>query len=76
MGGLGQTVNGVVGGVTSGVSGLTQSIGLGSVLSGTTASGPSASGSASSAPTTTTTTDPVQGILGGTTKTVGGLLGG
>jgi RNA polymerase sigma factor (sigma-70 family) len=84
-GGTGTTsgVSGTVGGVTSGVNGLTQGLGLGSVLpgtsgSGSTGSGSSGSGTSSSTPaaTTTTTTNPVQGILGGTTKTVGGLLGG
>jgi RNA polymerase sigma-70 factor (ECF subfamily) len=84
-GGTGTTsgVSGTVGGVTTGVNGLTQGLGLGSVLPGTSGSGSSGSGSsgsgtASSTPatTTTTTTNPVQGILGGTTKTVGGLLGG
>ncbi len=89
--GVGQTVGGVVGGVTgvvsgvtgtlgsasSGVDGLTQSIGPGSVLPRTSGSASSGSGSSSSTPArTTTTTSPVQGILGGTTKTVGGLLGG
>jgi RNA polymerase sigma factor (sigma-70 family) len=84
-------VGGVASGVTSGVGGvtkgLTQGLGLGSVLPGTSGSGSSGSGSSGSgtssstssstpATTTTTTTNPVQGILGGTTKTVGGLLGG
>jgi RNA polymerase sigma-70 factor, ECF subfamily len=71
-------VSGTVGSVTSGVNGLTQGLGLGSVLPGTSGSGSSSSGTSSSTPTTTTTTttNPVQGILGGTTKTVGGLLGG
>lgn len=71
-------VSGTVGGVTSGVNGLTQGLGLGSVLPGSSAAGSSGSGTTSSTPTptTTTTTNPVQGILGGTTKTVGGLLGG
>ena len=78
-GGLSQTVGGVTGGgsgaaglsttvsgATSGVNGLTQAVGLGSVVPGTSGSG----SSGSSAPaTTTTTTNPVQGILGG-------LLGG
>jgi RNA polymerase sigma-70 factor (ECF subfamily) len=78
-GGLSQTVGGVTGGgsgaaglsttvsgATSGVNGLTQAVGLGSVVPGTSGSG----SSSSSAPvTTTTTTNPVQGILGG-------LLGG
>jgi RNA polymerase sigma factor (sigma-70 family) len=80
-GGTGTTsgVSGTVGSVTSGVNGLTQGLGLGSVLPGASGSGSSGSGSgtSSSTPTTTTTTtNPVQGILGGTTKTVGGLLGG
>jgi RNA polymerase sigma-70 factor, ECF subfamily len=81
-GGVGQAASGATGdvgqaasGVTSGVNGLTQSIGLGSVLSGTSGSGSSGSTS-SSAPPTTTTTNPVQGVVGATTKTVGGLLGG
>jgi len=83
---VGQTVSGVTGaagsvvagtpaGVTSGVNGLTQAIGLGSVLSGTSSSATSGSVSSSAAPTTTTT-NPVQGVVSGTTKTVGGLLGG
>jgi RNA polymerase sigma-70 factor, ECF subfamily len=83
---VGQTVSGVTGaagslvagtpaGVTSGVNGLTQAIGLGNVLSGTSSSGVSGSASSPSAPTTTTT-NPVQGVVSGTTKTVGGLLGG
>jgi RNA polymerase sigma-70 factor, ECF subfamily len=92
VGGVTQTVGGVASGVTSGVGGvtkgLTQGLGLGSVLPGTSGSGSSGSGSSGSgssgsgtssstpATTTTTTTNPVQGILGGTTKTVGGLLGG
>jgi RNA polymerase sigma-70 factor, ECF subfamily len=92
VGGVGQTVSGVtngltdgagstsgvsgtVGSATAGVDALTQSIGLGSVVPGASGSGSSGSGSSSSMPTTTTTS-PVQGILGGTTKTVGGLLGG
>jgi RNA polymerase sigma factor (sigma-70 family) len=79
-GGTGTTsgVSGTVGSVTSGVNGLTQGLGLGSVLPGTSGSGSSGSGTSSSpaTTTTTTTTNPVQGILGGTTKTVGGLLGG
>jgi RNA polymerase sigma-70 factor (ECF subfamily) len=79
-GGTGATsgASGTVGGVTSGVNGLTQGLGLGSVLPGTSSSGSSGPGTSSSQPatTTTTTTNPVQGILGGTTKTVGGLLGG
>jgi hypothetical protein len=72
------TVGGVTGGVTGGVNGITQSIGLGSVLPGSSGSGSSnsSSGSSASTPTTTTTTNPVQGIVGGTTKTLGGLLGG
>jgi RNA polymerase sigma-70 factor, ECF subfamily len=75
--GVSGTVGSVTTGVTSGVNGLTQAIGLGSVLPGTSSSGSSGSGASSSPPaTTTTTTNPVQGILGGTTKTVGGLLGG
>jgi RNA polymerase sigma-70 factor (ECF subfamily) len=81
--GVSGTVGSVTTGVTSGVNGLTQGLGLGSVLpgtsgSGSTGSGSSGSGTSSSTPgtTTTTTTNPVQGILGGTTKTVGGLLGG
>jgi RNA polymerase sigma factor (sigma-70 family) len=76
--GVSGTVGGVTTGVTSGVNGLTQGLGLGSVLPGSSGSGSSGSGSSSSTPTTTTTTttNPVQGILGGTTKTVGGLLGG
>jgi RNA polymerase sigma-70 factor, ECF subfamily len=87
--GVGQTVSGVtstvgsaVGGVSAtpgsvagGVNGLTQGLGLGSVLSGTTGSGSSGSASSSATPTTTTT-NPVQSVLGGATKTVGGLLGG
>jgi RNA polymerase sigma-70 factor, ECF subfamily len=83
---VGQTVSGVTGaagsvlagtpaGVTSGVDGLTQAIGLGSVLSGTSSSGASGSASSSAAPTTTTS-NPVQDVVSGTTKTVGGLLGG
>jgi RNA polymerase sigma-70 factor (ECF subfamily) len=88
-GGVGQAAGGVAGGVgpavtgaasavgraVSGVNGLTQSIGLGSVLSGTSGSGSSGSASSSATPTTTTT-NPVQGVVGATTKTVGGLLGG
>jgi RNA polymerase sigma-70 factor (ECF subfamily) len=83
--GVGQTVGGVTSGVTkgvtggtsgvSGVNGLTHQIGLGSVLPGTSGSGSSSSGS-STTTTTTITANPVQGILGGTTKTAGGLLGG
>jgi RNA polymerase sigma-70 factor, ECF subfamily len=83
---VGQTVSGVTGaagsvlagtpaGVTSGVDGLTQAIGLGSVLSGTSSSGASGSASSSAAPTTTTS-NPVQDVVSGTTKTVSGLLGG
>jgi RNA polymerase sigma-70 factor, ECF subfamily len=76
---VGQTVTGVTGGapggITSGVNGLTQAVGLGSVLSGTSGSGSSGAASSSPAPTTTTT-NPVQGVLGETTKTVDGLLGG
>jgi len=82
VGGVTGTVGSVVGGLSStpasaasGVNGLTQAIGLGTVLAGTSGSG--SSGSASSTATTTTaTTNPVQSVLGGTTKTVGGLLGG
>ena len=75
--GLSGTVGSVTGGVSSGVNGLTQSVGLGSVLPGSTGSGTSgSSGSSSSTATTTTTTNPVQSIVGGATKTVGGLLGG
>jgi len=77
-GGVGQAVTGAasaVGQAVSGVNGLTQSIGLGSVLSGTSGSGSSGSASSSATPTTTTT-NPVQGVVGATTKTVGGLLGG
>jgi RNA polymerase sigma factor (sigma-70 family) len=76
--GVSGTVGTVTTGVTSGVNGLTQGLGLGSVLPGTSGSGSSGSGTSSSTTTTTTTTttNPVQGILGGTTKTVGGLLGG
>jgi RNA polymerase sigma-70 factor, ECF subfamily len=69
-------VAGTVGSVTSGVNGLTQSVGLGSVLPGASGSGASGSGSSSGPATTTTSTDPVQGIVGDTTNTVGGLLGG
>ena len=83
---VGQTVSGVTGaagslvagtpaGVTSGVNGLTQAVGLGNVLSGTSSSGVPGSASSPSAPTTTTT-NPVQGVVSGTTKAVGGLLGG
>jgi RNA polymerase sigma-70 factor (ECF subfamily) len=82
-GGVGQTASGVAGGVgqtasgvTSGVNGLTQAIGLGSVLSGTSDSGSSDSAPSLVSPATTTTTNPVQGVLGKTTKTVDGLLGG
>jgi RNA polymerase sigma-70 factor, ECF subfamily len=82
---VGQTVTGVTGaaagvvggtpgGITSGVNGLTQAVGLGSVLSGTSGSG--SSGAASSSPAATTTTNPVQGVLGETTKTVDSLPGG
>ena len=77
-GAAGQTVSGAtssVGSVVSGLNSTTQSIGLGSVLSGTSGSGSSGSASSSAAPTTTTT-NPVQGVVGATTKTVGGLLGG
>ena len=81
--GVSGTVGSVTTGVTSGVNGLTQGLGLGNVLPGTSGSGSTGSGSSGSgtspstpATTTTTTTNPVQGILGGTTKTVGGLLGG
>jgi RNA polymerase sigma-70 factor, ECF subfamily len=80
--GVGQTAGGVVsgvgqtaGGVVSGVNGLAQSLGLGSVLPGSSG----ASSSSAAAPTsvsTTTTTNPAQGVLGGTGRTVGGLLGG
>ena len=76
-------LNNTLGNVTSSVNGITQSVGLGSVLptTGSSGSGSSSSGSGSSSPapaatTTTTTTNPVQGIVGGATKTVGGLLGG
>ena len=71
-------VSGVTNGVTNGVNGLAKSIGLGVVLPSPSGSGSSSSSgsSTSSTPTTTTTTDPVQGVLGGTTKAVGGLLGG
>ena len=71
-------LNTTLGSVTSGVNGLTQSIGLGTVVPSSSGSGTSSSGSSSSSstPATTTTTNPVQSILGGTTKTVGGLLGG
>jgi RNA polymerase sigma-70 factor, ECF subfamily len=82
-GGVGQTASGVAGGVgqtasgvTSGVDGLTQAIGLGSVLSGTSDSGSSDSAPSLVSPATTTTTNPLQGVLGKTTKTVDGLLGG
>ena len=75
--GAGQTVGGVVGGAvdgaTSSVNGLTQAIGLGSVLPGTSGSGSSGSGTTT---TSTTSTNPVQGSVGDATKTVGGLLGG
>jgi RNA polymerase sigma-70 factor (ECF subfamily) len=71
----GQTVSGAAGSVVSGLNSTTQSIGLGSVLSGTSGSGSSGSASSSATPTTTTT-NPVQGVVGATTKTVGGLLGG
>jgi RNA polymerase sigma factor (sigma-70 family) len=74
--GVSGTVGSVTTGVTPGVNGLTQGLGLGSVVPGTSGSGSSGSGTSSSTATTTTTTNPVQGILGGTTKTVGGLLGG
>ena len=72
-------LNNTLGNVTSSVNGITQSVGLGSVLpTNPTSSSSSGSGSSSPAPatTTTTTTNPVQGIVGGATKTVGGLLGG
>jgi RNA polymerase sigma-70 factor (ECF subfamily) len=76
----GQAASGVtssVGSVVSGLNSTTQSIGLGSVLSGTSGSGSSGSASSSATPTTTTTTtNPVQGVVGATTKTVRGLLGG
>ncbi len=76
MGGL----NNTLGNVTSWVNGITQSVGLGSVLPRTVELRRIGSGSGSSSPapatTTTTTTNPVQGIVGGATKTVGGLLGG
>ena len=67
-----------VSGVANSVDGVTQSIGLGDVLPGTSGSGTSGSGPSSSTTSTTptTSTNPVQSILGGTTKTVGGLLGG
>jgi RNA polymerase sigma-70 factor (ECF subfamily) len=70
-------LNNTLGNVTSSANGITQSVGLGSVLPTTSSSG-SGSGSSSPAPatTTTTTTNPVQGVVGGATKTVGGLLGG
>ena len=83
VGGVGQTVssatdgtgsvgslNTTLGSVASGISSLTQSVGLGSVLPGT-----SGSGSATSAPATTTT-NPVQGVVGGAGKSVSSLLGG
>ena len=71
-------LNNTLGNVTSGVNGITQSVGLGTVLPVTSGSG-SSSGSASSTntpSTVTTTTNPVQGIVGGAGTTVGGLLGG
>ena len=68
--------NNTLGNVTSGVNGITQAAGLGSVLPGTSGSGTSSSSSAAGAPDTTTTTDAVQGVVGGAGKTVGGLLGG
>ncbi len=73
VGGVSQTVSGATDGtgsvvsVAGGISSLTQSVGLGSVLPGT-----SSTGSA----TTTTTSNPVQGVIGGTGKAVSGLLGG
>jgi RNA polymerase sigma factor (sigma-70 family) len=66
-------LNNTLGGVTSGVDGLTQSLGLGTVIPPTSGSG---STSTPTTATTTTTTNPVQSIVGGATKTVGGLLGG
>ena len=77
-GGSAGGLNNTLGNVTTDVNGITQSVGLGTVLPGTSGSG-SSSGSASSTstPTTvTTTTDPAQGIIGGAGTTVGGLLGG
>ncbi len=82
-GGVGQTVSGVTGGVGQTVSGVTG--GLGQTVSGVTSgiAGDSGAGDgtantpAGGTPTpTTTTTNPLQGLLGGTTETVGGLLGG
>ena len=87
-GGVAQTVSGAtgsvsglnntLGNVTSSVNGITQSVGLGSVLP-TTASSSSGSGSSSPPPPPPRRRrrrTPVQGIVGGATKTVGGLLGG
>ena len=70
-------LNNSPGSVTSSVNGITQSVGLGSILPGTTTSS-SSSGSSNSSPAraTTTTTNPDRGIVGGATRTVGGLLGG
>jgi RNA polymerase sigma factor (sigma-70 family) len=71
-GGLNNTLNGV----TGDVNGITQNLGLGSVLPGS-GSSPSPTTTTTTKPaTTTTTTNPVQGIVGGAGKTVDGLLGG
>lgn len=88
-GGLGQTVNGLTGGatgagglnttlngVTGGVNGITNSLGLGSVLPGTSGSGGSSGAGPSSGASSTTTTTTAPGLVGGLTHTVGGLLGG
>jgi RNA polymerase sigma-70 factor (ECF subfamily) len=74
--GLGQTVNGVTNGLSNTVNGLTNTLGgLGGLLG--TGSGSSGSGNTpSNNPSTTTTTNPVSGIVGGLGDTVGGLTGG
>jgi RNA polymerase sigma-70 factor (ECF subfamily) len=74
--GLGQTVNGVTNGLSNTVNGLTNTLGgLGGLLG--TGSGGSGSGNTpSNNPSTTTTTNPVSGIVGGLGDTVGGLTGG
>ena len=71
-------LNNTLGNVTGGVNGITQSIGLGTVLPGTSGSGSSSGASSSSAApaATTTTTNPAQGVVGDAGTTVGGLLGG
>ena len=69
-------LNNTLNGVTGDVNGITNSLGLGSVCPAPRARARRPARGPPRAPRSTTTTTTAPGLVGGLTKTVGGLLGG